>query len=165
MKCLIFSDTHGSDYFVRRALAMHPDASVIFFLGDGLYDVDSHAMADRRRTWLAVKGNGDYSAYLCGSPVDAVEQITLLDYKIVITHGHLYGVKGGDDGLLRLADERGADIVLFGHTHLPRESYISDREHPVYLFNPGAASGYSASYGILTLSSKNPPLFSHGYFV
>lgn len=165
MKCLIFSDTHGTDYFISRALDMHRDASFVFFLGDGLYDVDSYAMSDTRRTWVAVRGNGDYSRYLCGSAVECVEEFTLMGYKIVLTHGHLYGVKGGDEGLLRLADERGADIVLYGHTHLPRESYISDGERPVYLFNPGASSGYSASFGILTLSSKNPPLFSHGYFV
>ena len=39
MKCLVFSDSHGSPYFIQKAISLHPDADVIFFLGDGLDDI------------------------------------------------------------------------------------------------------------------------------
>ena len=40
MKCLCFSDSHGTSAYMRRALKMHPDAEVVFFLGDGLSDLE-----------------------------------------------------------------------------------------------------------------------------
>jgi predicted phosphodiesterase len=56
MKCLVFSDSHGSSYGMLKALALHPDAEVVFFLGDGLSDADSVEYSDRisghMRAWL-----------------------------------------------------------------------------------------------------------------
>ena len=39
-KILVFSDSHGTTHNMRRAIDMHPDAEVIFFLGDGLSDIE-----------------------------------------------------------------------------------------------------------------------------
>ncbi len=36
MKCLVFSDSHGNVSYMKKALRLHPDAEVVFFLGDGL---------------------------------------------------------------------------------------------------------------------------------
>ena len=64
--------------------------------------------------------------------------------------------------LLAAARRAGADIALFGHTHIPHEEY--DPESGIYLFNPGSIGEPRAgrpSYGILSLSGKNV-LFSLG---
>ena len=49
MKCLVFSDSHGDSRNMREALARNPDAEVVFFLGDGLYDADTVSTGDRIR--------------------------------------------------------------------------------------------------------------------
>lgn len=163
MKILVFSDSHGSTLFMRKALNMHRDAEAVFFLGDGLADVDTLAYMFPRVAWIAVRGNNDFSPLFRGAEVKDVETITLGGFKIIATHGNHHYVKNGTGALKRLAKEQGADIVLFGHTHTPHEEYVSDDEHPFYLFNPGAASGYSPSFGVITLDKA--PLLSHGRFI
>lgn len=161
MKCLIFSDSHGSPERIAAVLRKHPTAEVVFFLGDGLSDL--HAVRFPETTAvLGVRGNCDFSATLpSGESAPRTASITLMGHRIVYTHGDLYGVKYHDEGLLRLADECGAEIVLFGHTHTKKERYVPSEKGGVYLFNPGALSSYDASYGILMLDGKNV-LFSHG---
>jgi len=145
------------------ALRLHSDADVVFFLGDGLDDIESLAAEDESKMWVAVRGNCDFSGVFRGKLVPKTEEITVGGYKIVLTHGDLYGVKGTTEQLSALACERGADVVLFGHTHLPYEAYISDAQKPHYLFNPGSISSYNATYGIITLDGG--VLLSHGSFV
>jgi putative phosphoesterase len=55
--------------------------------------------------------------------------------RLLYTHGHLFGVKGGLDKLQKLAKENDAKIVLFGHTHRPFFDYIDE----AYYLNPGNA--------------------------
>ena len=73
---------------------------------------------------------------------------------------------GGSSGLgLQFAKamaNAGADIALFGHTHLVHEEY--DPESGIYLFNPGSIGEPregKTSYGILSLAGENV-LFSTG---
>lgn len=52
------------------------------------------------------------------------------------THGHLFGVKSGYERIAEYAADRGADVVLFGHTH-----YKALRHGTPFspaLFNPGS---------------------------
>ena len=172
MKCLIFSDSHGDAYAIDRAIRAHRDAEVIFFLGDGLSDLDCLNLPTDKMV-LAVRGNCDFSGLLHGQRVKKVEKITLMGKRIVLTHGDLYGAKFGEGGLLRLAIEERCDLVLYGHTHTARESfhYVKDNEdypdvpqeeRPVTLFNPGSVGSASHTYGILTLT-ETTYLFSHAH--
>jgi putative phosphoesterase len=160
MKCLVLSDSHGGTSLMSRAIALHPDAEVIFFLGDGLSDADSLAVYFTDKAWVCVRGNCDFSGFFRNAPAMKTEEITLMGKRIVLTHGDLYDVKYGLDRLKYLGLETGADIVLFGHTHIPHEEYVPG-EHPFYLFNPGSLSAPSYTFGVLTLS-ENSVLFSHG---
>lgn len=158
MKCLVFSDSHGDAYYINQALRDHPDAELVFFLGDGLSDIEPFVAASRKRCWLSVRGNCDFREYLLGESVPKTDEITVMGKKIVITHGDLYSAKLGMDKLIYLAEERCADIVLFGHTHRAEESYISVGGRGVWFFNPGSVStayGNRTSYGILTLDEKS----------
>ncbi len=166
MKCLIFSDSHGSSLYIEKAISMHRDAEVIFFLGDGLSDIERFTSRYPAVAFLPVRGNCDFSSLFSGRTVSKAEEITLEGRRIVYTHGDLYGVKYGDGGLLRLAEAKGADIVLYGHTHVPREQYITEGGRPIYLFNPGSIGlsyGNSPTYGIMDLTDKGIA-FSHGSF-
>ncbi len=175
MKCLVFSDSHNYKEYMDRAMRLHPDADVVFFLGDGISDYEDIWYKYTSVKHFAVRGNCDLRAIAMGEHIKKTDSITLSGKKIVFTHGDLYGAKYATDGLVALAREQQADIVLFGHTHIPYSKYIpapdniADDEYPIprpiYLFNPGSI-GYctSPSYGIITLG-EGEPLFSHGSFV
>ena len=126
MKCLVFSDTHGDFTYARAAMALHRDCEVVFFLGDGLRDIEQLASIYPTVAFIAVRGNCDFNDDFCGAECKKVESITLLGKRIVLTHGDLYSAKSGDERLLYLARERGADILLYGHTHTPRQEYLSE---------------------------------------
>ena len=155
MKCLVFSDSHrrGASE-MERVLDAHKDAEVVFFLGDGLSDLSD--VRDGGRTFFTVAGNCDF--FTDGTP--EVGEVTLLGHKIVYTHGHRYGAKYGEEGLLSLALSRGAQVLLYGHTHRQSERYESVGEGCTALFNPGSIA--DGDFGILTLTERDV-LFSCGH--
>lgn len=164
MECLIFSDSHGYTGGMRRVLRSHPAADVVFFLGDGLSDLAAVMQEFPAHTYLPVRGNCDWQGRLPGVVVEKCAEITLEGTRIVYTHGDLYGVKYGEDGLCRLAEECRADIVLFGHTHCPYEKNLWQGDRLVRLFNPGSIGEPPdgvPSFGLLTLTGS-AVLFSHG---
>ena len=177
MKCLIFSDTHGNDRLIYKALASHKDAEVIFFLGDGLSDFAGINFQSYNMAFFAVKGNCDFNSVRYFNPEPQKEDsVELMGRKIVFTHGDLYEAKRGTVCLESFCERMQGDILLFGHTHVRLEKYIDVEEKyrnnsryedklsdmkNYYLFNPGSAGGYDGSYGIMTLT-ENSVLFSYG---
>ncbi len=164
MKCIILSDSHRSGVNIGRAIAKNPDAELVFYLGDGISAIDTYIERYPEKAWFYVLGNCDSPTVTGGSfCVKKTDSITLFGKKIVLTHGDLYGVKYGSGGLIKLAADTGADVVLYGHTHIPKEEYIPEEE--LWLFNPGALEpsyGSPASFGLLTVSERGELLFSHG---
>ena len=165
MELLIVSDSHGCVENIQSALERQlktPDA--VLFLGDGARDLDRLFLCDIP-LW-AVRGNCDwYSSDLA----DKTERLLYFEgHTVLICHGHEWGVKGGLGALIAHAADVGADIVLFGHTHVPTLATIAAGEtvgktvlsRPMYLFNPGSI-GYEGSFGVLTLKGENV-LLSHG---
>ena len=162
MKLLVLSDTHGRVDRLARVLKIHSDADAILFLGDGLSDIARSGIDIGKL--FCVRGNCDGSTV--GSNIFSPDELSLCfeGFNILMMHGHLHGVKSGTERALRYAVAKGADILLFGHTHVPTETYLSDGEKPMYLFNPGslgAGQGGTASYGLIQIKSGNI-LFSHG---
>lgn len=162
MKCLVFSDTHGDASMLLSAIRCHPDAEVVFFLGDGLSDIERAMAIFPNIAFIAVAGNCDSYRFLGNNEVKRLEEITLLGNKILLTHGDMYNVKMSDERLIYLAKERLPDILIHGHTHIKRLNFVSlDIGHAFYLFNPGTARGYNGSYGVITLYEGQPPLISY----
>lgn len=160
MDFLIFSDSHGRPDAIQTAIDRQlraPDS--IFFLGDGLRDTE--ALLTGRSHLFSVRGNCDF---VWDPSIPSEQLLPFGEHKILITHGHLFGVKGGLGGLIAHAAELGADIVLFGHTHQPLALSLSEDETPIgrpmHLFNPGSI-GYDGSFGTLTLRGQDV-LLSHG---
>jgi len=163
MKILIFSDSHGSSSKMDSALDMHIDADIAIHLGDGT-----------REFKLICESRPEIrSLFVCGNFEDPFGKDPLSSFvneicgkRILITHGHSFSVKSGLGRLLQEAVHRKADIVLFGHTHVPLEKYVTeDVPYPIYLFNPGSISrprdGHP-SYGILDIRGSSV-LFSIGH--
>ena len=138
---------------------MHRDADFACFLGDGLSDLEG--LEERFGIPIyAVRGNCDGSWLSGAAPETRI--VARSGHRLLLTHGHRFGAKGGVGGLIVAARAEACDIVLFGHTHLPQETYVS--EYGMYLFNPGSIGHPregAPSFGLLMLSGKNV-LFSHG---
>ena len=145
MRILVTSDTHRDSGSLRKAILAQPKAEVVIHLGDGADDVDLVRFSFPDRTFLQVKGNCDW-----GCTLPAVGEFETEGVKIFYTHGHVYGVKSGDYTVISEARSRKANILLFGHTHLPREDY----EDGLYIMNPGRLSGWEASFGILDITPQ-----------
>ena len=166
MKLLILSDSHGASYNIELALRRHPDADAVFFLGDGVSDLQSRREAHPELAFFAVAGNCDIGASVAYG-LRAAEEITLEGKRIFYCHGHTYSVKHGLDNIISAARSREADVVLFGHTHTPLERYIPEDEEgrALYLVNPGSIGGRGddgkCSYAIITIQDGNV-LISHG---
>lgn len=144
-KLLVVSDVHGRLNPLRWILR-NETADALFFLGDGLDDLDN--ALSRNGTpppypIYRVRGNCDVGA---PDPVEGLAPFggVLFFY----THGHAYGVKMGTDRLRETAQERGADVALFGHTH--QKTYRRATEFTPALFNPGSLRDLG-SYGVLLL--------------
>lgn len=160
MKCLVFSDSHGTAYYIERAISMHRDAEAVFFLGDGLADIEPLVSRYPSTAWLFVRGNCDPAF---SSPAPQSGRITLEGKKIYYCHGDIHGVKAGMEKAVEYSKANGVDIFLFGHTHIPYEKYSDG----IYYFNPGSirgAGGTAPSYGIMLIVDSGV-LFSHGNFV
>ena len=163
-KILIFSDSHGNTRNLSRAIAEHGDSvDLILHLGDGIADLPPEAGA----MCQTVRGNFEdcFSRYM---DVKTELLLPVAGKTIYACHGHRHGVKTFEAMFARYAAERGADIALFGHTHMPYLRYAPEEEYgrPLYLFNPGSIGsprGGKASYGILEIS-EGGVLLSHRYF-
>lgn len=145
MRVLVMSDTHGDVSSVREALMCQPKAEVVFHLGDGAQDLMDLRSSFPEKLFLQLRGNCDW-----GSSLPYEEEIELEGIKIFASHGHLYQVKLGEAELLAAARRRDADIVLYGHTHVPDNRY----EDGLYILNPGSLHGYGGSYGYVDITNR-----------
>ena len=150
MKILVFSDSHGKSKHIDEALKIHGGVcDLVIFLGDGLSDIEYIKGKYPGITFFSVKGNCDFFAG--GYPNYSV--LDLDGIKVLVTHGHLFGAKGGYERLVYLALEKEADAVFFGHTHVPTCEIVECNDKQIHLFNPGSI-GYGGTYGVVNTSGK-----------
>ena len=133
MKILIASDSHSRVGNLNKILKIHPNAEAVIFCGDGEGDIRRVMSEYPDMELIAVRGNCDGL-----SDLPLIATLEREGVRIAVLHGHTARAKYGDEGPINIAREGGYDIVLYGHTHTPRNDYISV-EKPFYLFNPGAA--------------------------
>ena len=149
MKILVVSDTHGDFNSLMRAVKAQPEAEVIVHCGDGDEQVQLLKDTYKDKMIVGVRGNCDWSSFL-----PLTETLNILGKKIFITHGHLYNVKTELYKIMCAAREQGADILLYGHTHIAMNTF----EDGLYMMNPGSCHGYMASYGILEITENGDVL-------
>ena len=169
MTLLLLSDSHGRADRVAEAIRrVRPDG--ILFAGDGLRDL---TYCDIPCPLWAVRGNCDWmtSPLIIGGanfqPEDE-ESIMVEGIRILLTHGHKYGVKGGLGTAIARAAGNEADVLVFGHTHVPLELHLSPDtacaftvNRPLTVFNPGSLGDRTPSFGTLTIRGGQV-LFGHG---
>jgi len=156
MKILVFSDSHGGPAYIRAALNAHRgDTDAVYFLGDGIRDIAEVMQDYPGLPFIVTAGNCDSAAAVAASGIAAeAEDVRTLDgVKILALHGHTVDVKFSYDRLLYRATEVGADLVLFGHTHIQEnrsENAVFGTARRIHLFNPGSVgTGFLHSYGVI----------------
>lgn len=160
MKILIASDIHGSAYYCRKLLEAldREDAPRMLLLGDILYHGPRNDLPEEyapkevismlnplKDRVVSVRGN-------CEAEVDqmVLDFPVLADYCLMpvgermmyCTHGHIYNEEN-------LPPMMPGDVLLYGHTHIPRAELCGDK----WMLNPGSVSipkgGSVQSYAVL----------------
>jgi putative phosphoesterase len=139
---LVFSDIHNDPVSLMKLRGIAKEHDGVIFAGDGL----SLAKEIQKEPLFAVGGNCDF-----GGDIEGILKID--GVRILLTHGHKYGVKSSLLSLSYRASELMCSVAIFGHTHEPFCAY----EGNVMMLNPGACSGYGQkTYGILYIRDGKP---------
>lgn len=158
MKVVIVSDTHGLHRNLEKVLEEEKPMDMLIHLGDveggedyitALADCPTHI----------VRGNNDFFSDLPGE-----EEFMMGGYHMFISHGHYYYVSMGEERLKEEARARGADIVMYGHTHKPTLT----REEDLITLNPGSIAyprqeGRRPSYMVMEIGGGDRIEFSLRY--
>jgi len=171
MKLLVFSDSHGRLEPLCPVIRMHSDTvDAIIHLGDGAAEVLTLRAAFPDLPFYAVLGNCDSFTYTAFD----IRQDMLLTFSgktLYLCHGDRFGVGGGHGALAAYAQAKGADIVLYGHTHKACEEYRpagdAPGDKPLWILSPGSISlprdRTEPSFGILDIGEQGV-LFSVGRY-
>lgn len=152
MKVLIVSDTHGKDEKLEEAVMRETPFDYLIHCGDVEgREFFIEALAECPCT--IVSGNNDFF-----SDLRREEEIELERYRILVTHGHYYGVSMDVYGLVDEARSRNVQIVMFGHTHKP----MAEVRDGILVINPGSLSyprqeGRKPSYAVMELEEGKEP--------
>lgn len=144
MKVLVLSDSHSTlRHMYQMVQNVRPQA--IIHLGDH-YD-DAQALAEKfpDTPLLQVPGNCDRFRVF-GVPETICPR--LFGVKLYMTHGHVQGVKHTLHRLLSEARAAGAQVALYGHTHV---ADIHREEDGLWVVNPGTCGSASGGGAVLEL--------------
>ena len=83
---------------------------------------------------------------------------------VLLTHGHYYYVSMGEERIRKEAKGRGADVVMYGHTHMPSIT----EENNLIMLNPGSIAyprqqGRHPSYIVMDTDEKGQTGFEIRY--
>lgn len=128
-KILVISDTHNYPRVIEKVMQQEKQVDMVLHLGD-------------------LEGHGKYIEKVCGCPLQAVRgncdydgewpadtMVEIGGHMIFLTHGHRYGVNYSLYDVEDIARESGADIAMFGHTHVP---YFERQKDGFVMLNPGS---------------------------
>ena len=130
-KYIVFSDSHGKNDLMYDIIRQNK-AEI-----DGIFHLEDIERAEEELSLMIqgpvyiVKGNCDTYSSLKNEHV-----FQLHGHKVAMTHGNRYHVGMGVDLLKYWALENQADLVLYGHTHVP----FVEQSSQMTILNPGSIS-------------------------
>lgn len=138
-KILVVSDLHGEIGLERlkTAYIRENGADILFCCGD--LETSEHDVwkAARGAQCFIVCGNCDFFTQLPQEIEMRVE-----DVRFWMVHGDRYGVRQTTAALFEEGNRRGANVVLFGHTHIPLledcRAKSGEKGSVRYIVNPGS---------------------------
>lgn len=130
-KYLVFSDSHGRDEKMLEIVNEHKnEIEGIFFLGDMENSGDRLRNSIQGPVYM-VRGNCDWSLQ-----APDFQAFQIHGHKVAMAHGHRQHVNMGIDTLKYWAQEKEADVVMYGHTHVP----FVEQTSCMTILNPGSVS-------------------------
>ncbi|MCD8018745.1 MAG: metallophosphoesterase [Clostridiales bacterium] len=159
MRILVISDSHGRNDDVAGVIRQVGDIDMLIHCGD-VERGDDYIRSLVDCPVYMVAGNNDYNLDL---PAKVIIQIE--GHKVLIVHGHTYYVYRDLRYLKRVALENGADIVMFGHTHIP----FIDIGSEITMLNPGSLSyprqaNRKPTFLIMEIDKDGQIQYGHGYY-
>ncbi len=145
IRIIVFSDTHKCIEPCIQAINNIKDIDMIIHAGDHWSDARELESIFPDIPVKYVKGNCDFAM----APIE--ELVEVRDKKIFITHGHMYNVKQEHERyetIKKRGIELSADIVVFGHTHIP----YNENSGKITIINPGSVK-YTRNYGIIEIEN------------
>ncbi|HBN85142.1 MAG TPA: YfcE family phosphodiesterase [Clostridiales bacterium] len=148
MKIVVFADSHR-DNETMTFVVKKERPELVIHLGDHITDAE-HLQKDFPEIPMEmVPGNTD--TVIC-YPYE--KTIIKNKKRIYITHGDRYNVQFGLSRIFYKGESVNADMILFGHTHIP---YL-ENEGGIWMMNPGrigrvSRNSIQASYGIILLKN------------
>ena len=143
MVVVVVSDSHGRTAYLDEILKRYSTADYFIHCGDFLLN-----QKDYPQFRVGLGNNDEANSY--------PEQL-ILDigkHRLLVVHGHQYPSAKRDQQLVKRAKACNADVVCFGHTHVPRKEYLDE----VLLINPGALwrciGKKGPSYAVLNIDDE-----------
>ncbi len=157
-KILIVSDTHRQNGSLFRVIEKVKPIDLLIHCGD----IEGEELNLEEAAGCPVQivaGNNDFFY-----GYDNAKTFCLGKYRVYLTHGHHHGVNYSDEKLIAAAKAENADIVMYGHIHVPRLERIGE----LTLLNPGSLTyprqeGRRPSYMIMELDRQGNAHFSVQY--
>lgn len=147
MRIAVAGDTHGRIEKITKEITAQK-VNHLFFTGDFYSDakrIAYHAGV----TFNAIAGNCD-----SGNNGRSELLVNMAGKNFYLIHGHQYNVKYSLNSLYYRGKELEADVILFGHTHVPLCEKIDD----IWFINPGSPSrprlSKPGSYALLDIDEN-----------
>ncbi len=159
MRILVISDSHGRNDDVEGVISQVGKIDMLIHCGD-VERGDEYIRSLVDCPVYMVTGNNDYNLDL---PVKEI--IDVEGHRIFVTHGHRYQIHRGIGYLRKCALEEGADIVMFGHTHMPFIHFEED----LTILNPGSLSyprqkDRKPTFLMMEITDEGEVHYGHGYY-
>lgn len=158
MKVLIVSDTHRHNENYLKVLERVAPLDMVIHCGDS--EGSEYLICEGAECpVMIVTGNNDFFSEL---PREL--EFCIGNYKVWLTHGHNYYVSMGNETIKKEAKAKGADIVIYGHTHRP----VVELEGDIIAINPGSLTyprqdGKRPSYVLMEIDKKGKAHFEVYY--
>lgn len=161
MRILIVSDTHRRDGNLTQVLEKAGPVDMLIHCGD-TEGSEEYIKGIANCPVRMVAGNNDFF-----SSLPKEEEFMLGRYKVWLTHGHNYYVSMEKELIKEEALARGAQIVMYGHTHKPVVD-LARGPLDVTAINPGSLSyprqeGRRPSYILMELDRKGEAHYHLNY--
>lgn len=126
MKIVVVSDSHGNTYFMEEIYTIHQDDT-----DEWVHCGDSELLEDHPlwQHYKTVLGNMDITNAFKLSRTEYIE-----GFRYLLVHGHRHNVKRSYDRLIEEAKAENAQVVFYGHTHIPKV----EKEEGIIFINPGS---------------------------
>jgi len=153
MKILVFSDSHGycdkMYSIIKKFVSNTGKLDYIIHLGDLARDAKFLQGQFPEIPVLYVCGNSDFSF----DRREQQKEAEIGGKKFFLVHGHNHNVYD-PDSLKNIAEQKNYDIILHGHTHIPREDYHNN----TYIICPGSIrqdrSGKGESFCVIDITEN-----------